>query len=109
MSITWNDELDARLRAVWPDRNVTLDAMGAELGKSLSDVSRRAHKLGLPPRNVHHSKSSPSAAADRYLRDEAARRGVTVPVLRWSIIAAVANDRLVSAVLDDEDELRRAA
>ena len=59
MSITWNDELDARLRAVWPDRNVTLDAMGAELGKSLSDVSRRAHKALTRFRSYSRKAASP--------------------------------------------------
>ena len=41
MSVWWTDELDAQLRAMWPDRNNTLGAMGAALGKSLSAVSRR--------------------------------------------------------------------
>ena len=106
MSVWWTDELDAQLRAMWPDRNNTLGAMGAALGKSLSAVSRRAQKLGLVPRHVKRD----GGGHDRYLRDEAARRGVTVPMLKCHILSIVARDRLVAAVLDDEvSEMEKAA
>lgn len=101
MSVWWTSELDARLRALWPDRNNTLAKICAELGKSVSDASRRAQKLGLVPRQ--------SGRVPSYMAQEAVRRGVTLPVLKQNILAAVARDKLVGAVLDDEDERMAAA
>ncbi len=99
-TLTWTDEKDAQLRAMWPDRvNNTLAVIGAVLGKSVPAVSERARKLGLA------SRVDPGGRDVGYLRREAARCGMTLPVLKQSILDAVVRDRLIDAVLDDREEM----
>jgi hypothetical protein len=75
------------------------------LGFTAAYVHERAARLNLPPRGG----GTHNAAAKAYLAAEAERRGLSLRKLRALIIATISHDRIVGAVLDDEDRIAAAA
>lgn len=94
----WSTQRDDRLKTLWGS-DAKIEDIAVELGCAPATISYRVRRLALPPR--HDS----SDAIDRdYVRQEADRRGISVPTLRMRIMRAVIKSKLINAVLDDDDE-----
>jgi len=108
---------ESRLRQFWLT-NEPLRVLAQEWGCSDSYVSQYAKRLGLPSRMGKVTAIRSLMLKRRfegrigictYLKEEADRRGISVRALEELIIRAVGNDRLVDAVLDDADQLKKAS
>ena len=109
----WTPARDEKLKQLWPNRELTVSMIAAELAMdsavdsrvlSGASISFRAKYLSLPPRNIRRniSASSPSVG---YMTQEAAKRGITVTELVRRVMATVQKDKLVGAILDDEHSI----
>lgn len=98
----WTVTQDERLRNLW-ERGVTCGVIGAEFGCSATWVSVRAQELGLPSR--WHRRAQVCGEGDlNYLVNEAQKRGIGIHALRARIVQVVLSDRMIDAVLDDQDD-----
>lgn len=106
----------AELEAFWQtDKPIRL--LAARWGCSKENISAIAKRRGLPSRRLRSWEVRTAARAaraftsdsDAYLLAEAKIRGLTVPELKLSLISIISQERLVEAILDDADDIRKAA
>lgn len=55
-NLTWSDDMDSRLRELWPNENLSLNQLGTEFKVSASSIKRRAMRLGLPVRTTQYTE-----------------------------------------------------
>lgn len=127
----WNEERDSLLRDMWPKTFMTLDQVGRELGCCAAYCSQRAAAIGLPKRTrfagmryaravrefhgdivrtqPHFTFVGPDA---EYVANAAKKRNVLVQTLMHNLMRAVVRDKMIDAVLDDQnpvDQMKEAA
>lgn len=107
---------ECRLRAFWPTIE-PLYVLAREWGCSTAYISVQAKGMGLPSRKfrgaeirraMFDAKFRDRVETNHYLDHEAKRRGLNRKQMEALLIATISNDRLVSAVLDDVEELKAA-
>lgn len=94
----WTTEHSARLTTLWA-AGEPQTAIARVLGFSAAYISYKAMELNLSPRENRRGRP---AERRTYLIEEAAKRNLTVRQLKRNILSAVVRDRLISAVLDDD-------
>jgi len=108
---------ESRLRAFWPGLE-PLRVLAREWSCSDAYISQQAKRLGLPSRKnrmveirreAHQDRFAGRVQSRQYFEREAMRRGMTPERLERVIIGIVSLDKLIGAILDDEEELRRNA
>lgn len=119
----WTTQRLSELRRLWAT-SATCAEIGLELGGvSAPCISNKAKEIGLPPRhtkgggNLHRrrlnaveraeivvQRAAQRGAYSEYMTAEASRRGLSVDDLEARVLAVVAGDRMVDAILDDADE-----
>lgn len=105
-------EREARLREFWPT-SMPLRVLAEEWLCTTACISTWAKALGLPSREGRKYEircvGNHIAIGESYMRVEAEVRGITIGELERRILLAIIDGRLVGAVLDDADELKKAA
>lgn len=105
--------MENELRAFWPT-DAPVRVLARRWWRSTCYVSMHAKALGLPSRksrmtqirnSVVQTRFNPRIAGRLYMEAEAQRRGLSTGALERLIIATVANDKMVDAILDDADQL----
>lgn len=101
---------ECRLRAFW-EGNEPIRILAREWGCSDAYISLTAKKIGLPSRKNKMVEIRREAVNQRfqgridskiYFDQEAERRGWSPAVLERVLIGIISNDRLISAIIDDD-------
>lgn len=112
MSLT--PEREAELREFWPtDQPIRI--LAERWGLSVGYVSLQAKEVGLPSRqnksyerHIHSmERFTARIEAREYFEAEARRRSLHPLELSSLIIQIVSNDRMINAILDDEESLKQ--
>jgi hypothetical protein len=99
------------LREFWPSGQ-PIRVLAQQWGCTISYISVKAKELGLPSRQMTSTARrirstydfTASCDARIYFESEADRRGLSPRELEAMIVQIVSNDRMVTAVLDDEPQ-----
>lgn len=122
----WNDERDELLKKYWNEiteygTKLTLQVIANRICQETnhhvtvtpSCLSQRAELLDLPRRRAgrpvqlaHLDRPLTGISASGYFEHEAQRRGLSVAQLISRIMQVVKKDKMVNAILDDEDEIK---
>lgn len=105
-------EREARLREFWPT-SAPLRVLAEEWLCTTACISTWAKAIGLPSREGRkyeiRGAGNHIPVGENYMVTQAEARGITVGELERRILLAIIDGRLVNAVLDDADEMQKAA
>ena len=108
--MTFTTERQQELRDFWP-LGQPIRVLADQWHCTVGYISSRAKVLGLPSRQPRRTSYRlfrvffESAESRSYLLHEAERRNLPIRDLEISLLQTIANDKLVGAILDDEDQL----
>jgi len=111
--VAFTIERAEQLKEFWPTGQ-PLRVLAAQWGVTVGYVSSRAKMIGMPSRQTrscHRRIRSLTAFAvrvesRRYFEKEADRRGLMPRELEAMLVQVISDDRLVQAVLDDEEQTK---
>lgn len=101
-----DSDKEIELRAFWrTDKPCRI--LAQKWGCSVANISQIARRLDLPTRRYRIGEIRSINCRDHrvYLSKEAAKRELTVSQLEEQLLEVIASDKLVAAVLDDEDRI----
>lgn len=109
-NVVRSKEREARLREFWPT-SMPLRVLAEEWLCTTACISTWAKALGLPSREGRKIRcvGNQISIGENYMVTQAELRGISVGELERRILLAIIDGRLVGAVLDDADELKKAA